>query len=89
MVRAGSELALALGPPFWYAERMKRSSVLVRQKKTKRIGRPPRPGGRDPSVTVRIPRHVLAEVDRWATDNDASRSDAVRELLERALRPQN
>ena len=34
---------------------------------------------------MRLPVEILAKVDKWAADNEASRSDAIRTLLEQAL----
>jgi metal-responsive CopG/Arc/MetJ family transcriptional regulator len=36
---------------------------------------------------VRLPTELLTQIDRWAADNDSTRSDAIRELIERGLRP--
>lgn len=41
--------------------------------------------GRDPMVSSRIPAEIVAEVDRWAEENETTRSDAIRQLVERAL----
>ena len=55
------------------------------QKKRGR-GRPERPGGPDPVVPVRMRKALIADVDRWAKQqNIAKRSDAVRTLVERGL----
>jgi hypothetical protein len=43
------------------------------------------PGGRDPAISARIPRDVLARVESWAAMNDLSRSEAIGRLLEDAL----
>lgn len=37
------------------------------------------------TVSVRLLKDVLAEVDRWATDNDVTRSDAICCLIARGL----
>jgi Ribbon-helix-helix protein, copG family len=57
----------------------------ISKPKGKRIGRPPRPGGRDPVIAVRLPRELLAQVDEWADGIGANRSDAIRRLLEAGL----
>ena len=44
-----------------------------------RAGRPPT--GRDPPATTRMPATLMAEVEAWATANDATRSDAIRRLI--------
>jgi hypothetical protein len=41
--------------------------------------------GRDPHVTSQMPRGLIAEVDAWATANDATRSQAIRRLVELGL----
>lgn len=51
----------------------------------KRRGRPPS-GGRDPHVTIRMPRALIAEADAWAAANDTVRSDAIRRLVELGLK---
>ena len=48
-----------------------------------RAGRPPT--GRDPPATTRMPATLIAEVEAWATANDATRSAAIRRLLELGL----
>ena len=48
-----------------------------------RAGRPPT--GRDPPATTRMPATLMAEVEAWATANDATRSAAIRRLLELGL----
>jgi hypothetical protein len=58
---------------------------LIKVAPKKRRGRPPS-GGRDPHVTIRMPRTLIAEADAWAVANDTVRSDAVRRLVELGLR---
>jgi len=41
--------------------------------------------GRDPRVTSRMPSGLIAEVDAWASGNDATRSEAIRRLVELGL----
>ena len=48
-----------------------------------RAGRPPT--GRAPPATTRMPATLMAEVEAWATANDATRSAAIRRLLELGL----
>ena len=49
-------------------------------------GRPKRKGGPDPVVPVRLPKSLIAELDRWADQEKiASRSKAIRALIERGL----
>jgi hypothetical protein len=47
-------------------------------------GRPPT--GVDPLVGVRFPRETITQIDTWAKVNATSRSDAVRRLVDAALR---
>ena len=48
-----------------------------------RAGNPP--SGRDPPATTRMPVTLMAEMEAWATANDATRSDAIRRLVELGL----
>jgi hypothetical protein len=43
------------------------------------------PAGRELSATTRMPAALMAEVQAWAIANDASRSAAIRRLLELGL----
>jgi transposase len=65
---------------------MKKRKTSVIQKVKKRMGRPPTVHG-EHLVAMRLSTEMLSEVDRWAKDNKSSRSDAIRELIERGLRP--
>jgi Arc/MetJ-type ribon-helix-helix transcriptional regulator len=56
-------------------------SIEVNQKK--RRGRPAT--GRDPVSAVRLPEELTAAVDKWAEDNVANRSEAIRRLVELGL----
>jgi hypothetical protein len=42
--------------------------------------------GSDPAVTVRLPQKVLDAVEQWAEQNGASRSEAIRRLVEIGLK---
>ena len=56
-------------------------SIAVKQKKR---GRPAT--GRDPFVGIRLPVPLIEQVEAWGKKNEAaSRSDAIRRLLETAL----
>jgi len=50
----------------------------------KRRGRPAT--GKDPQVVVRMPTELIAEADAWAAANDATRSEAIRRLVELGLK---
>ena len=57
----------------------------IQVKPKKRRGRPAT--GKDPFVGIRLPKSLIAEVEAWATSHEvASRSAAIRMLLEIALR---
>jgi Arc/MetJ-type ribon-helix-helix transcriptional regulator len=59
-----------------------RKSIKVHQKKP---GRPAT--GRDPAITIRLPKEVLGEVETWASEQDGepNRSQAIRRLIELGL----
>jgi Ribbon-helix-helix protein, copG family len=80
-VRAGRKFALPLGSFFRYTYFMAKS-IKVHPKK--RRGRPAT--GKDPLVSARLPPAVVAEVEAWAATNDATRSEAIRRLLEIGLK---
>jgi len=54
------------------------------RKKPKR-GRPPKPGGQDPSITARLPPALVAEIEAWAKANGVARQEAIQRLLEQGL----
>jgi len=56
-------------------------SITVLQKKR---GRPAT--GQDPVMTIRLPLDLRARIERWAGSKDLTRSEAIRALLERALK---
>jgi Arc/MetJ-type ribon-helix-helix transcriptional regulator len=60
-----------------------RKSIKVHQKKR---GRPAT--GRDPAVTVRLPKNLLRNVDAWAKWKEFDRSEAIRVLLQSAFQEQ-
>jgi Arc/MetJ-type ribon-helix-helix transcriptional regulator len=58
-------------------------SITVHQKKRGR-GRPAT--GRDPAVTVRLPKPVIVAINKWCKANAIdSRSEAIRRLIEHGL----
>jgi hypothetical protein len=57
-------------------------SIKVNPKKGR--GRPAT--GRDPVSAVRLPVELSAAVDKWAEDNEANRSEAIRRLVELGLK---
>jgi hypothetical protein len=58
-----------------------RKSIKVHPKK--RRGRPAT--GKDPLVSARLPQELIDSVEAWASANSASRSEAVRRLIEIGL----
>lgn len=48
-------------------------------------GRPPKPEGPDPSVLLKFPRPLLKTLDAYAKREAITRSEAVRQLIERGL----
>lgn len=58
-------------------------STSVKQKRT-RIGRPPT--GITPLVAFRPPAELVAAIDAWAAKAGVSRSEAMRQLIERGLK---
>jgi hypothetical protein len=59
-----------------------KKSIKVHQKK---VGRPAT--GRDPAVTIRLPKSVLDEVESWAAkqESEPNRSQSLRHLVELGL----
>jgi Arc/MetJ-type ribon-helix-helix transcriptional regulator len=56
-------------------------SIKVHPKK--RRGRPAT--GKDPLVSARLPQELIESVEAWASANSASRSEAIRRLVELGL----
>jgi Arc/MetJ-type ribon-helix-helix transcriptional regulator len=57
----------------------------VVNKKKRGRGRPAT--GKDPSITVRVPKEVIDKIERWADHHtDGERSEAIRRLLELGLK---
>jgi Ribbon-helix-helix protein, copG family len=59
-----------------------RKSIKVHPKK--RRGRPAT--GKDPLVSARLPQELIDSVAAWASVNSASRSEAIRRLVELGLK---
>jgi hypothetical protein len=57
-------------------------SIKVHPKK--RRGRPAT--GKDPLLSARMPSALVAEVEAWAVANEATRSEAIRRLVELGLK---
>jgi hypothetical protein len=73
---------LASGLHFGYTIFMK-TSIAVHQKKRGR-GRPAT--GRDPAVTIRVPKEVLTAATKWGEEQGiASRSETLVNLIQRGL----
>jgi hypothetical protein len=52
--------------------------------KKRRRGRPAM--GKDPLVSARLPQELVDSVEAWASANSASRSEAIRRLVELGLK---
>ena len=59
-----------------------KKSIKVAPKKKR--GRPAT--GKDPHVAARMPQALITEVEDWASRNEATRSEAIRRLVEIGLR---
>ena len=51
--------------------------------KPRKLGRPAT--GKDPHMTARFPARLVATVEHWAEQNEMSRSEAIRRLVEMGL----
>ena len=49
-------------------------------------GRPKKQGGVDPVSAVRLPATLAKQVDAWGRAHEASRSEAIRRLVELGLK---
>jgi Ribbon-helix-helix protein, copG family len=56
---------------------------MAKSQPKKRPGRPAT--GTDPLISTRAPTAVIAAIDAWAASNGASRSEAIRRLVELGL----
>ncbi len=56
----------------------------------RRGGHGGRPAGRlyGETIPVRLTREMIAAIEKWAANNDLSRSEAIRALIERGLKKQ-
>jgi metal-responsive CopG/Arc/MetJ family transcriptional regulator len=59
-----------------------KKAIPVKQKKRG----PGRPETGHEFLGVRLPKGTTATIDKWAADNDLSRSEAVRTLIEHGLK---
>ncbi len=60
---------------------------MAKTKKAAPKRKPGRPAtGRDPLTALRLPPPLLATIDAWADKRGASRSDAMRQLIEAGLK---
>jgi Ribbon-helix-helix protein, copG family len=50
----------------------------------KKPGRPAT--GNDPLISARVPPEIVAAIDAWADKNSATRSEAIRRLVELGLK---
>ncbi len=58
-------------------------SIKVIPKKKRSRGRPAT--GRDPVLAIRLPDDLRAEVDKWAANQQMTRSKAIRTLIAKGL----
>ncbi|PHS05735.1 MAG: hypothetical protein COA78_15095 [Blastopirellula sp.] len=62
---------------------MSKSTTVITQKKK----RGPKPTGKGTLIGVRLQPELLATVDKWGEDNNTpSRPEAIRQLVEKALK---
>ena len=54
--------------------------------KSKKRGRGRPATGRDPMIGLRLPKAEIASLDKWATANGYTRSEAIRVLILRGLK---
>jgi hypothetical protein len=76
----GRKCGLPLGSLLRYTVIMKKA-ISVKRKKP---GRPAT--GTDPLYGVRIPEELMDQIEEWAAKNSATRSDAIRRLVEIGLK---
>jgi hypothetical protein len=79
-VRAGAEVRASPRLAFTLYVIMSKS-ITVKRKKP---GRPPT--GTEPLYGVRISDELMGRIEKWATENTASRSEAIRHLVELGLK---
>jgi len=80
-VRAGAEVQRFPSACIYGTTTFMKKSIKVAPK---RRGRPAA-GGRDPHIAARMPQTLIDQVEAWASANDASRSEAIRRLVELGL----
>jgi hypothetical protein len=82
VVRAGQVVeTLAWAALFVYEKGMIVNNKSIR----KPIGRPPKPGGPDLVVPVRLSRHIIDQVEDIAARMEVSRSEVIREMITQAV----
>jgi hypothetical protein len=74
-------LALLSGSLYFGITQFMAKSIVVTPKKR---GRPAT--GRDPVMTVRLPEELIGRLKAYAKRNNQTRSEALRELIERSLK---
>jgi hypothetical protein len=62
---------------------MRKSIAANKTRKRHAGGRPAT--GHDPAIAVRLPKERVVAIDRWAKENDVSRSEAIRVLIDKGL----
>lgn len=61
-------------------------NIMSTAPKSKKMGRPPKPGGHDVLVAGRVPTSVAVALDAYAKKSEITRSEAVRQLVESGLK---
>ena len=81
-VRAGAEVSSFPSACIYGKTIFMAKSIVVKPKR----GRPAT-GGRDPFIGIRLPKELIAQIAGWSDDNNAaSRSEAIRRLVELGLK---
>jgi hypothetical protein len=62
------------------------SDIRVRKKPDRKKPGPPRTTGPGVAVLVRLHHPILGELERWAAKSGVTRAEAIRRLIERALK---
>ena len=83
LAHSGGPLALPLLGGQWVLHKPEANATLKKVIAKKRGGRPAT--GKDPLITARFPRDLIARLDRYASEQNLSRSQALRAIVIEAL----
>jgi hypothetical protein len=64
------------------SHKLRRIAMKKAAPKIKTVGRPPKPGGKDPTYAIRISPVWIGQIDKWAKSIGITRGAAVRQLIE-------